>query len=189
MDPRTGELYGSDGYGNARVHKYTADGKLLFSWGTSGIDPGEFNLPHSVCIDANGLIYVADRENHRIQIFNAEGKLETIWYNLHRPCGLHIDTGDPQLIYVGGLAPQFSFSEDYPNLGPCVGVYSPEGKRLARLGDPHWGETPGRFIAPHGIASDSKGNLYVGEVSVSFLGKKLDPPRPVPCFRKLVKAG
>src|SRR5437667_162423 len=62
-----GDLYVSDGYGNARVHKFAPDGRLLLSWGEPGTDPGQFNIPHNICCDADGWVYVADRENHRIQ--------------------------------------------------------------------------------------------------------------------------
>jgi hypothetical protein len=60
-----GEIYVSDGYGNARVHKYSPDGKLLMSWGEPGTGEGEFNIVHNICCDADGWVYVADRENHR----------------------------------------------------------------------------------------------------------------------------
>jgi DNA-binding beta-propeller fold protein YncE len=187
LDPKTGDLYVSDGYGNSRVHKFTPDGKHILSWGRPGTDPGEFNLVHSVCTDKDGYVYVADRENHRIQIFDGNGNFQTQWHDMHRPCGIHINPAGEQYIYVGELASQLSVNENYPNLGPRISIYTPNGQRVARFGDKHWGEEPHQFIAPHGVTSDSKGNLYVGEVSVAFLGKKLDPPRPVPCFRKLVK--
>src|SRR5271169_2287778 len=80
-----GDLYVSDGYGNARIHKYTPDGKLLMSWGEPGTDPGQFNIPHNICCDRDGWVYVADRENHRVQVFDGNGKFETQWNNLHRP--------------------------------------------------------------------------------------------------------
>ena len=64
-----GEIYVSDGYGNACVHKYTPDGNLIKSWGESGTDPGQFNIVHNVKVDRDGWVYVADRENHRVQIF------------------------------------------------------------------------------------------------------------------------
>src|SRR5262249_44624302 len=83
-----GELYVSDGYGNSRVHKYAPNGKLLLSWGGPGTDPGEFNIAHNISCDADGWVYVADRENHRVQVFDGNGKYETQWNNLHRPCGL-----------------------------------------------------------------------------------------------------
>src|SRR3979490_1096972 len=83
MSPQ-GDLYVSDGYGNSRVHKYSPDGKLLFSWGGPGTDPGEFNIPHNITCDADGWVYVADRENHRVQVFDGNGKYETQWNNHHR---------------------------------------------------------------------------------------------------------
>jgi sugar lactone lactonase YvrE len=83
LSPR-GEIYISDGYGNARVHKYSPDGKLLMSWGEPGTGEGEFNIVHNICCDADGWVYVADRENHRVQVFGGNGKYETQWKNLHR---------------------------------------------------------------------------------------------------------
>src|SRR5262249_55430162 len=65
-----GEIYVSDGYGNSRVHKYSPDGKLLLSWGEPGTGEGEFNIVHNICCDADGWVYVADRENHRVQVFD-----------------------------------------------------------------------------------------------------------------------
>lgn len=188
-DPKTGELYISDGYGNARVHKYTSDGKYLFSWGECGTDPGQFNLVHSVVLDKAGRVFVADRENHRIQIFDSQGKLLAIWNNIHRPCGLHIAGDAEELVYVGELAPPFPFSQNYPNVGGRNSIYDLKGNRLARLGDIRAGEEPHQFLAPHGLAVDSRGDIYVGEVSWSFKGKTLSPPRELPSFRKLVKVG
>lgn len=184
IDPGTKELYIADGYGNARVHKFTAEGRHLFSWGEYGSDPGQFNLPHSVCTDREGNVYVADRENHRIQIFNDQGDYLTQWNNMHRPCGLHIAN---DLVYIGQLPPQLPFNADYPNIGACVTIHDLSGKRLARLGDFRAGEAPGQFIAPHGLAVDSRGDIYVGEVSWTAYGCLLDPPRKVKSFRKLVK--
>ncbi|MGA2955602.1 MAG: peptidyl-alpha-hydroxyglycine alpha-amidating lyase family protein [Thermodesulfobacteriota bacterium] len=188
-DPKTGELYISDGYGNARVHKYTSDGKYLFSWGECGTDPGQFNLVHSVVLDRAGRVFVADRENHRIQIFDSQGKFLAIWNNVHRPCGLHIAGEGEELVYVGELAPPFPFSQNYPNVGGRISIYDLKGNRLARLGDIRAGEEPHQFLAPHGLAVNSRGDIYIGEVSWTFRGKTLSPPRELPSFRKLVKVG
>ena len=73
----SGEIYVSDGYGNARIHKFSPDGKLLTSWGSPGSNPGEFNIPHNICCDADGWVYVADRESHRVQVFDGNGRYET----------------------------------------------------------------------------------------------------------------
>jgi len=79
-----GSIFVSDGYGNSRVLRLDAQGNLLYQWGTKGDGRGEFNLPHSIAADATGKIYVADRENHRIQIFNADGNLLDIWENMEQ---------------------------------------------------------------------------------------------------------
>jgi DNA-binding beta-propeller fold protein YncE len=184
LDPQTGDLYITDGYGNARVHRYTAEGEHLLSWGTYGTDPGEFNLPHSIATGGDGRVYVADRENHRVQVFDGVGGYLGQWNNLHRPCGLHIEGG---LAYIGQLPTSLGVNADYPNLGACVSIHDLTGRRLGRLGDVRYGEGPGQFTAPHSVAIDSRGDIYVGEVSWSAYGSLLDPPRTVRSFRKLVK--
>jgi len=184
LDPRSGDLYIADGYGNARVHKYSAQGSHLFSWGTYGTEPGEFNLVHSICSDDEGRIYVADRESHRVQVFDGEGHYLSQWNNLHRPCGLHIQGG---IAYIGQLLTHLSVNADYPYIGACVSIHDLAGRLLARLGGAHPGEEPGHFTAPHGLAVDSRGDLYVGEVSWSAYGSRLNPPRVARSLRKLVR--
>ena len=182
--PKNGDIYVSDGYGNSRVHKYDSKGRLLFSWGEPGTDAGCFNIPHNIATDAEGRVYVADRENHRVQIFDDQGAYLGQWNNLHRPCGLHI-AGDT--VYIGQLPTQMDLNADYPNLGACVTIHDLTGRRLARLGAAHPGDGPGQYTAPHGIAVDSRGDVYVGEVSWSGYGRRLDPPRTFRSFRKLVR--
>jgi len=186
-----GDLYVSDGYQNARVHKYSPDGKLLFSWGEIGTAPGQFNLVHNVACDDDGWVYVADRENHRVQVFDGKGKYETQWNNLMRPCGLFVERGSNPLAFIGELGPETAaaLTRDVPNLGPRVTVVSNKGNVLAYLGTKPIGEGAGQFIAPHGIAVDSRGDIYVAEVSnvywAAMFGKKADHDLRV--FQKLVK--
>ena len=188
IDPRNGDFYVSDGYGNARVHKYTPDGKLLFSWGESGTDPGEFNIAHNIATDRDGWVYVADRENHRVQVFDPNGKFETQWVNMARPCGLYIDQATAYA-YIGELGAPIGANAQARQLGPRVSIYDTRGNLLARLGDEPEGETPGRFIAPHGICIDSRGDIYVGEVSWTHTGSRLNPPRELRSLQKLVRKG
>jgi hypothetical protein len=155
-----GEIYVSDGYGNATVHKYAPDGKLLLSWGEPGSDPGQFNLVHNICTDADGWVYVADRENHRVQVFDGNGKYETQWNNLHRPCGLYMDYIRHPVCYIGEL----SVNRLNANLGPRVSIVDNQGKLLSRIGDPFAGRALTSFIGPHGLTVDSHGDLYVAEV-------------------------
>ena len=162
---RRGDVYVSDGYGNARVHKYSPDGKLLMSWGEPGTDTGQFNLVHNICCDADGWVYVADRENHRVQVFDGNGAYETQWNNLHRPCGLFMEAGRKPICYIGELGPGLAVNMRTPNLGARVRIVTNEGKLLARLGASIPGHGPGQFMSPHGLSVDSHGDIYVGEVS------------------------
>jgi DNA-binding beta-propeller fold protein YncE len=188
-----GEIYVSDGYGNARVHKYAPDGKLLFSWGEPGTDPGQFNVAHNIATDTEGWVYVADRENHRVQVFDANGKYETQWNNLHRPCGLYCCRGPRLRFVIGELGPGMNINRNHPNLGPRLSIVDAKGKLVARLGGEQGpGLETGRFIAPHGLAVDSRGDIYVGEVSYTEF-PRLYPERSVPfrmrSLQKLVKVG
>ena len=82
----SGDLYVSEGYRNSRVHRFSAEGRYITSWGTPGKGgPGEFHLPHSLLIDEEGLVYVCDRENNRIQVFTPEGEFITMWTDMTRP--------------------------------------------------------------------------------------------------------
>ena len=186
VSPATGDIYVSDGYGNSRVHKFSPEGRLLTSWGEPGIDAGQFIRPHNVAVDAQGRVYVADRECHRVQIFDADGGFITMWSNIHRPDGMTI--GPDGNIYIGELN-GIPGVDDAPGLGHRVSVLSQDGKLLARFGDPEEGEAPGQFIAPHGIAVDSRGDIYVAEVSYTIRGRDMDPPREPKSLKKLRKMG
>ncbi len=181
--PRSGDIYISDGYGNSRVHKYDPRGRHLLSWGEPGTDPGCFNLPHNIATDAEGLVYVADRENHRVQIFDGQGQYLAQINNLHRPCGLYCERGSGRL-FVGELGTALAVNAAVPNLGPRVSIVTLKGDLVGRVGDRFAGEKPGQFIAPHGCVLDSRGALYVAEVSWTNTGSKLDPPREIRSLQK-----
>jgi DNA-binding beta-propeller fold protein YncE len=147
----SGEIYVSDGYGNRRVHKFSADGKLIMSWGEEGENPGQFALPHGVFVDKQNRVFVADRENHRIQIFTSQGEFIHQWtdFREHKPCTLFIDKND--IIYV-------------PELHQRMSILNMDGEALARWGKDDPTHEPGYFFAPHTACTDSRGDLYVGEV-------------------------
>ena len=142
----SGDLYISDGYGNSRGHKFTSDGKLLFSWGEPGkTGPGEFHVPHGVWVHTDGRVFVADRENNRIQIFDAEGKYLDEWGGLARPCDIYID--EDEILYV-------------PELDGFMSILSIEGDIIASWGSPldaGWGN------GAHAVWMDSHGDLYVNQ--------------------------
>ncbi len=145
----SGGFYVSDGYRNARVHKFSDDGTLLFSWGEPGDGPGQFNLPHSVW-EARGRVYVADRQNNRLQVFTTEGGHLETWTGFLQPCKIFVDGDD--LMYVAELQGR-------------VSLLRLDGTVMGSLGglDEQAAE-PGKFVAPHGSWADSHGDLYVSEV-------------------------
>ena len=185
IDPKTGDLYISDGYGNSRVHKYSPDGQLLFSWGTAGTDPGQFNIVHNIATDKDGWVYVADRENHRVQIFDSKGRYETQWVNMHRPCAIYIS--EEQYVYIGELGSGMPVNRDLGNIGPRISVYDTNGSLLSRLGK-GFGEGYGQFMAPYSICLDSKGDIYLGEVAWTNQNNWSAPADGVRSFQKLVKS-
>jgi len=141
MSPE-GDLYISDGYGNASVHKFTGDGRLLFSWGAPGkTGSGEFHVPHGVWVHTDGRVFVADRENHRIQIFTPDGEFLTQWTDFSRPCDIYID-GD-ETVFV-------------PELDAFMSVLSIDGTLLARWSGP-------TEAGAHAIWVDSRGDLYINQ--------------------------
>jgi hypothetical protein len=115
-------------------------------------------------------------------VFDAEGGLLAVWQNVHRPCGLTV--GPDGNIYIGELN-GVALVQDCPGYGHRISIYSPAGELLARYGDPEEGEGAGQFIAPHGIAVDGQGDIYVGEVSFTIRGRHLEPPRELRSLTKL----
>jgi DNA-binding beta-propeller fold protein YncE len=185
-----GDIYVSDGYGNARIHKFAPDGRLLLSWGESGAGAGQFNLPHNVACDADGWVYVADRENHRVQVFDANGRYETQWNNLHRPSALYMPPGRCPICYIGECGPVLPVNRNAPNLGARIAIADRAGRVLARIGDIRPGTRPGQFISPHGLAVDSQGGIYVGEVSYTAwpaLFPDIPTPDPLRTLQKLTR--
>jgi DNA-binding beta-propeller fold protein YncE len=181
-----GSLYISDGYGNARVHHYSAEGELLHSWGSPGIDRGQFMCPHNIAIDEDDRLYVADRESHRVQVFDREGTLLDVWHDVHRPCGLTVAADG--LVYIGELN-GVALMDGAPGIGHRLSVYNRIGTLVGRFGAAEEGSEAGEFIAPHSVAVDSHGDVYVGEVSYTIRGSRLDPPRELKSLNKLVRTG
>lgn len=194
---RQGDLYISDGYGNARVHRFSADGRHLTSWGQPGTGPGEFNLPHAIAVDSSGRVYVCDRENSRIQIFTEDGVFLNAWNWVGRPNDIFIDDQDfIHIAELGWAKPVAYHVHDKACRCPPAGhdpvsrvtVCDPDGKVAARFGG-HKPLLPGNFIAPHGLWCDSCGDLYVGEVVVRGGAVDLLAPMTPHCFQKFKRSG
>lgn len=156
---KNGDIYISDGYGNARVHIFDPEGKLKRSWGEPGDKPGQFNLPHSLRFDADERLYVCDRANNRIQLFDKEGNFIEEWTDFERPADLFIDN-EKGIIYVAECKRCSAF-DGTPSR---VTILNMKGEIQARVGgDKPYNPEIGHHTA-HGIAVDSEGSLYVAEV-------------------------
>ena len=180
---QSGDIFVSDGYQNACIHKFDPKGRLLKSWGSPGTGPGEFNLPHNICCDVDGWVYVADRENSRVQVFDEDGRFETQINNMHRPSGLAITPGTCPDCIVGELASYLEVNREFPNIGPFVSIFDQKSNLVSRLDAQQGpGLGPGQFVSPHSIAYDSTGDLYVGDVVdtdwVQVFGDREKPDQP-----------
>src|SRR5260370_12888421 len=163
---RDGAIFISDGHnagrGNARVVKFSKDGRFLKQWGGHGSAPGHFEVPHTLAFDSKGRLFVGDRANNRIQIFDQEGRFLEEWKQVSLPSGIFIDKND--VIYVTDS--ESTDKEGYGhNPGWKRGIRvgsAKDGRVIAFIPDP----SPGTAIttAAEGVAADAQGNIYGAEV-------------------------
>lgn len=156
---KDGSFYVSDGYRNTRVMKFSPTGKFLFQWGMKGSGPGQFNLPHSVTIDSSKRLYVSDRGNARVEIFDADGTYVGEWKGpeIGRPYDIALAAGGTAFIADGGDQP------DSPPDRSGVAVVSPNGSVEERFG--RWGNYDGQFEMAHCVAVARDGSVYVGDIT------------------------
>jgi DNA-binding beta-propeller fold protein YncE len=170
-----GEIFVADGYGNACVHCFSPKGKLAYSWGESGTEPGQFHIPHGIAVSARGEVVVADRENSRIQFFSREGVFLRELTEITRPCQVAFDAADnlyvAELGYRAGRWPGM-ISPAPDATGGRVSIFSGQGELLVRMGGGQNPTAPGDFFAPHDIAIDHRGDVYVAEVAMSAGGNR-----------------
>jgi DNA-binding beta-propeller fold protein YncE len=164
-----GDVFVTDGYGNNRVVQFTTDGKYVKEWGELGSKPGQFSIPHAIGVDSRGRLYVADRNNARVQVFDPSGKFLAEWRNLIVPWGLWVTKQDE--VWVCGSSPMQWRPED-TNLGvppkdQLFLKFAADGRVLQVVVVPKGVdglERPGECNWVHAIAEDSQGNLYVGDI-------------------------
>lgn len=168
-----GDVYISDGYGNARVIVFDKNGKYLREWGELGSKPGQFSIPHAIAVDSKGRIYVADRNNVRIQVFDGDGKFLDEWKNVITPWGFTMTKDDE--LWVCGSSPMQWRKEDStlgcPPKDQVFMKFSTTGKLLQLWTVPKGAdglEKPGECNWVHCIGVDSRSNIYVGDIK----GKK-----------------
>jgi hypothetical protein len=167
---RDGDIFVADGHSGsdqtvARVVKFSKTGKFLMTWGKKGSGPGELNDPHSITIDSQGRVFVGDRGNFRIEIFDQDGKLLDEWKQFGIPSGVFIDNKDILYVAENFLRPQA------PDFKRGIRIGSAEnGKVTAFIGDPDQ-DPKDAAIGPESIMADKQGTLYVGEVDRKMIKK------------------
>jgi sugar lactone lactonase YvrE len=164
-----GNVFVSDGYGNSRIVHFDKNGKFVKDWGELGHKPGQFSIPHAIAVDSKGRLYVADRNNVRVQVFDQSGKFLDEWRNIVVPWGFCVTREDE--IWVCGSSPmQWREKDNALGCPPKDQVFmrfNSDGKLLQLWTVPKAAdglEKPGECNWVHCIASDSKGNLYVGDI-------------------------
>src|SRR6266851_3402812 len=163
----SGDIFVADGHGpgsNARIVKFSADGRFINAWGEQGSGTGEFNNPHSLAMDSEGRLFVADRGNSRIQIFDQDGKFLEEWRQFGRPSGVFIDKND--VLYVADSESNMARNPGFRR-GIRIGSVK-DGKVTGFIPDPvlnpGQGLEPGNGTAAEGVAADEAGNVYGAEV-------------------------
>jgi len=170
-----GSFYVSDGYRNSRVVKFAPDGRFLREWGTRGTGPGQFDLPHGIAVDARGRVYVADRGNARVQVFDDTGRYLAEWKGaeLGRPFDVAIGTGGTVVIADGGDIPK-----EPPDRAAVV-VARPDGTVVERFA--RFGVYDGELYRAHAVAVAPDGSIYVGDANgrvQKFVDGAQAPGRP-----------
>ncbi|QDV37806.1 peptidyl-alpha-hydroxyglycine alpha-amidating lyase family protein [Tautonia plasticadhaerens] len=164
-----GDHFVSDGYGNGRVVHFDKDGHYVKAWGELGVEPGQFSIAHAIALDSEGRLYVADRNNVRVQIFDQDGTLLDTWANVIVPWGLAVTADDE--IWACGSSPMHWRLDDVtlgcPPKDQIFMKFDTDGRVLQQWSVPKGEdghEHPGDCNWVHCIAADADGNLYVGDI-------------------------
>src|SRR4051812_10555258 len=157
-----GNIFVSDGYGNSRVVKYDKDGRFLKAAGTKGSAPGQLNLPHTIAADAKGNVYVGDRSNSRIQVFDNNLEFKAIYDKVGAPWAVCITPGPHQYLYSSNSNPDNNNAQIMAVTGE---IYKMEldGTILGKFGKP--GKQLGEFGTVHEIDCRNENELLVSEIT------------------------
>jgi sugar lactone lactonase YvrE len=156
---KDGSMFVSDGYGNSRVAKFDKDGNFVKAWGERGGAPGDFNTPHSLVVDNNDVVYVADRGNSRIQTFDTEGNRKNVWRLPTAPWSLCLTNGPNQVMFVGSVGHVYKMSLD----GKILGVFGRGGRM------------PGTLDSIHAIACPDEKTVFLANLYASRMDKWVSP--------------
>src|SRR6266850_4303073 len=152
-----GSIFVADGYGNSRIAKFDKYGKFIKSWGSRGTEPGQFNLPHTIAVDSQNNVYVGDRENKRIQVFDTDGNFKTQYTNVGAPYAICITPGPRQFLYTSNSNPSTSMDNGE------IYKMSLDGKVLGKFGTA--GKLLKEFGTIHEMDCRSENEIYVGELT------------------------
>lgn len=164
-----GDLFVGDGDGNAAIHHFSADGKLITSWGGPGSYPGRFCEPHGITIH-NDEVVVCDRGNERLQFFGFDGAFHR-QYLVQRPAQVAFDAdGNALVVSMGWNTGELSYGRGVivSEMSPCLSILDTEGRLVERVGGDGMPWEPDTLTAAHGIAIDSKGTIYVADITSSM---------------------
>ncbi len=165
---KTGDVFISDGYGNSRVVHFDARGRFVKAWGKFGNAPGQFDLPHGIVVDSKGKLYVADRNNGRVQVFDQEGKFLAQWTGLMVPWGFWINDKDEIWTCGSSPMPKKGKWRGLPPKDQVLMKFDTSGKVLEAWSVPMVVKgakpQPGQMNWLHAVALDSKGNIYLGDI-------------------------
>jgi hypothetical protein len=169
-----GNIFVADGYGNSRVVKYDRNGRFLAAAGTRGSQPGQLNTPHTIAVDAKGNVYVGDRGNSRIQVFDNNLGFKAIYDQVGAPWGVCITPGPHQYLYSTNSNPDTNNSEIAAVTGE---IYKMEldGTILGKFGTA--GKQLGQFSTAHEIDCRNENELLISEITAWRVQKIILHPR------------
>src|SRR5579862_4456728 len=174
-----GDIFVADGHGgnsNARIVKFTKDGKFLMTWGKSGSAPGEMNIPHALAFDSKGRLFEGDRGNNRIQIFDQNGHFIEQWSQFSRPSGIFIDKRDDTMFVADSESGGVSAEHRAWRRGIRVGS-AKDGSVKYLIPDPNTDPNYNGTSAAEGVAVDAHGGIYGAEVGPKDVKKYVLPPK------------